>query len=457
MTRRHGDKDDKKDLSASESIRRGGRPRVPAPPSSESIEPPRLRVSGSASSDLFPAAESAPAFTPEPRPAKPLTHQPLVAISLVLICATLGQLGTWVVNVRLLTPSMDAVAVSPPSMLLADPLLFNALQWTVDRLNRSEVPGPRLMFGVCLLLAMASTVAWYAVARTWLGRAWALWAGLLWAINPLFAFMAQRPGPLTLSLVLVPTAWWFMVRWSRSRHRRTALLAGITAGITAVATPPMLFAFAMGSPLLLASIWGRRKSLQGFLLMALGFALAPAIVSVLVQQHRIDNPARAYADQLLLTLDGSDAPRITPTAARAAEAEGSMAPTRFAALLREVARSPVQWSTWLGRRAWRTLYSTADGHFERPLFIVHLIVLLPALWGAVVCLCQPVWRWPSLAGILLLVTFWLIAAIADPLARSVAPAGGVLAIFALVAISDLYERAFDRELAATQFGASSTR
>jgi hypothetical protein len=108
--------------------------------------------------------------------------------------------------------------------------------------------------------------------------------------------------------------------------------------------------------------------------------------------------------------------------------------------------SPAASLQWFGRRTWRTFYATSAGHFQRPLFATQVAVLLPAIWGAVVCLRQPAWRWPAAASLLLVGTHWIVASIAEPLARSLAPLGGMLVIFAVVGVADAYERAFGRRL-----------
>jgi hypothetical protein len=375
-----------------------------------------------------------------------------VGISLVLICAAFGQAATWVVNIRLLAASAENLGGIAPSPLIASPVLYKGLYQAIDYLNHSALPTPRILFSVCLLLSMLSAIGWYAVARLFLGRAWGLWAGILWGVNPLIAFLAQRPGPLALSIVTVPFAWALILAWSRSRRRRTAFVGGLAAGLATLASAPMLLGFAFSAPLLLAVTRRRRKAWQGFALLWLGLALPLVTLVLLVRSGAVENPLPAFADHFLASLDEGDGSAISRAMRNPIPPNEPTGPVRLRAIAHEVAHSPAELPVWLLRRMWRTIYATSDGHFQRPLFAVQLALLVPAIWGAVVCLRQPRWRGRALASMALIAAFWLVAAIAAPFARSLSPIGGMVTIFALVAIADLYERAFGRRLSASASG-----
>ncbi|MBI4579664.1 MAG: hypothetical protein HY718_08185 [Planctomycetes bacterium] len=161
------------------------------------------------------------------------------------------------------------------------------------------------------------------------------------------------------------------------------------------------------------------------------------------------SPLNSFSSDLVMVLDPNDSSAI----ARAMRAGGATAAgggwrSRASVVWREMANSPAEVPSWLARRAWRCLYATADGRFQRPLFAVQIALLAPALWGTVVCLRQRTWRWPATASLLLVAAFWVTAAVAEPLARSLAPVGAMLVIFAIVGAADFYERAFGRQLSA---------
>lgn len=388
-------------------------------------------------------ATSAPAPAPVDPP--PLTHQPLVAVSVVLIVATVAQITVYLVNARLIAQAVETVLVLPSS-LVANGLAFDGLSVLVERLNASDVPDSRLIFSVLLVLSILSTVCWYFVARQLLGAAWAPWTAALWALHPLFAFLAQRPSPLTLCLFCVPLAWGLILWWHRSRRRRVAFLAGFVAGLSTLASLAVGVAFVLCTPLLFATGRLDRRPAQSFMLIWIGFAIPLLVAWYLVTQAVIAPPFGAFSRDLIRVIEAGQSPLSRPMSSRVSRTSGTQSVDSLQIVGYDILDSPGPWGQWLAGRAWRTLAATADGKFQRPLFAAQMTVVVPAIWGAVVCLGQSRWRWPAVAGILLLVVHWIIAAIAEPLARGLAPVGGILVLFAVVGIADIYERAFGRHL-----------
>ncbi len=393
---------------------------------------------------------SSPRLASPVPPLPPITHQPLIAISVVLMCASLGQLAAWLVNARLPVPMVSEASSMVPSAIVANPLPFTALQDRLDRIDSEAVPARRLLFRVCLVLGLLSTVVWYAATRKLLGPGWAMWAAAVWSLNPLFAFVAQRSTALTLVLFAVPLTWALLLWWSRSRRRRVAFVAGLAAGLTTHTTLAMPLAFALAAILLLVSLRNGRKSWQGFGLLWLGFAVPIAISLGMIPSGTIATPLPKFSTAVSVALDNNDgsvvARAMRAQAVLAVEGQSGQAAERWHAAWRELKRSPGELPTWLLGRAWRCLYATSDGRFQQPLFALNLAILVPAIWGALVCLHQRAWRWQAAAGIAIFSAFWLTAAIFEPLARSMAPVGCMLVVFALVAVADLYERAFGRRL-----------
>lgn len=394
------------------------------------------------------AAVSLKPAVPEPSAAvvRPLTHQPIVAVSLVLIAASVAQLAISLVNARFLAGGSDA-GVAAPSSLIANDRTFEAFTSVLQRAAPSPATGDRIVFGVLLVVAILSSVGWYAVARLMLGPAWGLWCGAVWALHPLFAFLAQRPSALTLSLVCVPVVWALLLWWNRNRRRRVAFLAGIVAGFSVFVSMPMAPAFVIAASVLFATGRFKRRSVQSFPLIWLGFFLPLVGVWFLLGNSDASSPLGSFSTDLSRAFEDNTTfgraiqvrigPNSTPPLAELIGIIGA-----------EFLRSPVAGARWFAVRIWQTLYATADGHFQRPLFAVQMVFLIPAVWGAAVCLRQRFWRWPAVACLILVASHWLAAAVAQPLARNVAPVGGVVVLFVLVAVADLYERAFGRRLEA---------
>lgn len=396
--------------------------------------------------DQNPAVElrAAPDRTPPPVELRPITHQPIVAVSLVLIAATLAQIAVYMVNARLLASAADIILV-PPSSLIAGPQVFQAISIVITQANVFDVPDARWAFGILLVVTMLSTVGWYAAAHHLLGPGWAVWGGIFWALHPLFGFLAQRPGPLTLGLVFVPAAWALLLWWNRSRRRRIAFLAGVTAGATAFVSPANGVAFLLVVPLLFVTGRMDRRPIQSFVLIWVGYALPLVTAAVFADRSPFITPRVALEIDLLRALESDQSPlaRAVPGGSRHTL---SALPDLRAAWSQSLSDAPLDWLKWVAGRAWRTLYATADGHFQRPLFAVQVAGLVPAIWGVLTCLRVSRWRWPALASVVLIATHWIVAAVAEPLARSLAPVGGLLVLFAIVGIADVYERAFGRRL-----------
>lgn len=378
----------------------------------------------------------------------PLLHEPVVAVSLVLIAAAFGQFAVWFVSARIIAPEVEQVGSSVPSSLLANPVLYSSMQQLASKATFGDMSPSRLHFGVCLVLAMLSTVGWYAAVRGMLGAGWALWTAMLWPLHPLFAFPAQRPGGLVMPLLLVPVTWAMLVWWSRSRRRRLAFAAGLSAGVTLLATVGMGLAIMLATPFLLAANHWRRKSWQGFMLLWLGFVLPLIVAAVLVQMGVVPNPLSAFADSLLSSLETAGGSPIAGYVRDHASAEQSSAADRIALVWEAIRTLPAETAEWFNNRLWLAIYATSDGHFVRPLFVAQLLILVPGAWGAIVAIRQQPWRWRAAAGVTFILFAWLAVALVDPLARSLAPVGGMAVMFAVLGMADVYERAFGRRLAA---------
>lgn len=381
------------------------------------------------------------ADTPEP-----LLYHPVMGVSLAMIVAVAAQIAVWLFNARLLGPNQPAPAPLP-SAAIAHPALFEALRALLFRVQPATVPSEQTVFASCLLLCLLSVAAWYAAARFTLGPAWALWTAMLWSVHPVFAFLAQRPTPLTLVMVLVPFTWCLLLSWSVSPRPWKALAGGAMMGLAALAGPANVLVFVLMMPLLVIAARGWARRWRGPVLMTIGFVLPVAGGLLAAHNSTRLSPAAAMQKDLWAALDTADGTPMAMAARNHLAGQGRTEPGNpLEFLARQARTSPRSTLAWLARRAWRTLYTTSDHRFERPLLALQLVWLIPALWGTFVALRHRPWRWRTAAAICLLAVTWLASAIIEPKCRSLAPAGGVVIMLALVGVADLYERAFGRRL-----------
>ncbi|GMU23125.1 MAG: hypothetical protein AMXMBFR13_32080 [Phycisphaerae bacterium] len=368
----------------------------------------------------------------------PLHHHPVIGLSLVLIAACAAQIVVWVVSQRLLTLS----GVEGSAAVLHGGL-FELLRLSVGRVWPAQTEA--VLFVVCLSAALLSAVGWYGAARVVLGPPWGFWTALVWVLHPAFAFLAQRPAPLSLAFLLTPFSLWALVSWRRSSRATTTWLAGV--GLAAIGL--VGFQGWLLLPLVLPAIsvapYSPRKRLAGVGMLLAGFVLVVgAGWWALAGTPFIEGlPGRA-AHNLRVHLDDGDMAEAARQQLAADSERGHLAPITF--LLSELRSAPADTLRWLGRRLTRTVYATSGGQLQRPLFALQVALILPALWGWIVACRHQQWRWSAVVGAMYVAVFWLIAAIGEPLARNVVPAGGILIMFALVGFADVYERLFGRSL-----------
>lgn len=385
----------------------------------------------------------------------PFYHHPVIAISLIMMVASVVQVGVWMVNTRL--RGLVPVPLTP-SWVTANGLLFDIVHDAVAGLTDEPDLNQPIVFVGCLVISLSSGIAWYAAARMALGPAWGFWTGLCWVAHPSFAFVAPRPSPLTLAFVMVPVVWWALLWWHRSRRRLAALLVGVTLALFLLVTiQGVILLPAIALAMLLAKAGrGRRWLATGLVLVGFAASLAisvPATVPRLVQ--KVEGTDRYELEQRLTrqlwrALDDRDGSLI---AEAAREERKSLVPGTnhtppwvfFASEFRE---SPPTVARWYVARVWRTLYDTADGKLRRPLLSLQIAWLIPGLWGYVVALRYGPWRWQAVTAGLFVAVAWLLAALAEPRARNLTQVGGFGIMFALVGVADVYERVFGRRLAA---------
>lgn len=397
--------------------------------------------------------------TGEPAQPARLHHHSVVAVSLILVLASAVHIGVWLIASRL-----PAATFTEPSCVIAHGLLYDVQAVIVTRVTRDTETARKAMFAVCLVIALSSTLTWYTAARLALGPTWALWTGLAWAAHPSFAFLAQRPGRLTLLMALIPLVWCTLLWWERSRRAAAAAGLGLALAMLSLASIQGLLL----APILLLAVLavhprtsdyprnGRRATrwthltwaLAGFVLGGLFFLTVtlPWLPRNTTDTDTAHVRQRLAADMwnALDTGDGSAVAEAAHAVRSHNPPEDWRAPWRL--LANRLRQDPLAVVTWLGDRSWRALYQTADGRLHRPLLAMQLACLLPALWGWVVALRHRPWRWMAITAGLMAAATWLVAALAEPLARNLTPVGGLMILFALIGVADLYERIFGRRL-----------
>ncbi len=402
-----------------------------------------ITVRGDESAPNAPGASVAP-----PPPPGPLLHHPIVALSLILVTASLAQIGVWLVHTRL-PPS----ARLHSSAVAAHGMLFEEFSHRITRqaeTSETTTPPEVILFLGCLAAALVSGVAWYGVGRTALGPTWGLWVGLCWVVHPGFAFLAPRISPLAFVIASVPLAWWLLLRWRRTGHWPTALAAGFALGVTSLLCLQGIILAATALAAMLVTPIARRRRLVSVLVLGLGWALLviPWHAVWVQGADRFDLKQRLRFD-LWRQLDSGDGSRVAEAARARAVARRADSPSDPVAFLAtQFRQSPRDTLAWFGRRGWQTLYTTDDGRLQRPLLVLQIVWLLPALWGFWVAVHHKPWRWMAVTGGLFGVTFWSAAALAEPLARNLTPVGGLGILFGLLGVADLYERIFGRRLTA---------
>ncbi len=384
-------------------------------------------------------------FLPPANPPLPLYHHPVVAISLILSVGSLAQICVWLLASRLPPP-----VLVPHSSLIAHGWLFEQLVALLTRLNPTETASPPLLFPICLAIALLSGPAWYMAARLALGHAWGLWVGLCWVAHPAFAFLAQHPTTLVMILTFLPLAWALLVWWHRRRRRWMAALAAL--GLALLTSVSLLgVVLLLPSAVSMLSTGRRKKKWSGAAILMVTYALAIApLVYWFSRPASLESLRHRVTSDLWSRLDSGDGSSLSSAvqAWRVAHPGAALDVREF--VKAEIGKSPLRVAGWFGERVWKSIHATADGRLERPLLVAQLALVLPAAWGWLVAFGFNRWRWVASTALTWSLVVWTLAALSEPLARNVVPAGGFGVMFALVGLADVYERIFGRRLTGDQ-------
>lgn len=440
----------------------------------------------------------------KPPPPVPLYQHPVVGCSLVLMASTAAQAIVWMITLRL-PSSLPA----NPSSLVSHGLVFRLLADLLGSHLSDSSQFNAFLAHASLVAAILSGIAWYAVAHLGLGPKWGLWVGLLWVLHPSFAFLANQASDLNLLSTLLPTSLCVLLCWHRSRKPSRAVVTGCLAAVTCLVGLQGLIVLVISLLAMLMAARGQARRFIGAVSLVLGFSVCsmgllatlaairvfpgvlhePKPLPSLPDSHtattsnyaalgatagrslpRLDALrlttatrflacrlkleedlttalARMDADLWMVFDDASGSPMAA--AARAwAPQEVKSRPPAITFAVQQFRESPAISTKWLAGRFHRSIYATSDGHTYYPLVVLHFVGLIPAIWGLWIALRYRPWRWLAVIGGLLAASHWFLTALGEPLARNLTPIGGLAVMFALVGVTDIYERLFGRRLTA---------
>ncbi|MDM8008008.1 MAG: hypothetical protein QUV05_17855 [Phycisphaerae bacterium] len=435
----------------------------------------------------------------------PLLQHPAVGGSIVLVAAAGMQMVVWLVGLRLPTPRPV-----PPSSLVAHGLLYDLIGEALAGHGMEATEVTSILFVANLLLAMLSGIAWYGIGRLGLGPKWGLWVGLFWVVHPSFSFLANQADQLNAMIALVAAAWCVLLWWRRSRRAGAAVLLGLLAALILTIGPQSLIFLAIALLAMLFSTRGANGGRAAGAFVALtaflvGTTLLAAAVALprlsraltespdknevtpshsqsppawphtacrlaagvpqpqdalrlrmvlrffLIRDRLLDDltriTARIDAD-LWSTLDDASGSHIADAAVIASPLGTASRPPAARFLIEQCRVAPAQTLAWLGERMWKSVYATRHRRVHYPFILLQFLWSIPAFWGLWIAVRYRPWRWLALTGGLFSCCQWVLVAVADPLARNLVPVGGFVVLFALVGITDVYERFFGRRLTA---------
>ncbi|MDD5380292.1 MAG: glycosyltransferase family 39 protein [Phycisphaerae bacterium] len=147
-----------------------------------------------------------------------------------------------------------------------------------------------------VLFGALAVVSIYAVTRRWFGEKQAFWIGLATIIHPWFFDASRRARPEIYYTALALVFLWLMVVFFDSGSRRSALFAGVFAGLSSLAHPTgLIIVFIIGCVIIVR----QRGKLIGRLIpwAAVGFVVTilPYVIYVF---WAIRNPQVSFTEQM---------------------------------------------------------------------------------------------------------------------------------------------------------------
>lgn len=147
-----------------------------------------------------------------------------------------------------------------------------------------------------VLFAILAVVSLCAVMQRWFGEKQSLWIGLATVINPWFFEVTRRVRPEIYYTALALVFLWLIVSYLESGSRRTALFAGVAAGLSALSHPNgLVIVFSIA---LAAVIWCRIRPVgRAIVWSSIGFCviILPYIIYVL---WAVQDPHVSFVEQM---------------------------------------------------------------------------------------------------------------------------------------------------------------
>jgi hypothetical protein len=384
---------------------------------------------------------------------KPAVSPPIFAASLLLALssgitwfavARLGlgpRWGLWVGLCWVVHPSFAFIANKPDRLVLLIALLPTA--WCLLLLwRRGGRIAVAMLFGVAAGLTCLAGFQGFVLLAV--GTGGMMLSGSLTGRRRLIG-VAMTPVGVAVSVVTVLAGLLAgQVAVDAASGRGSAASAGVIASRPADGKslpPPSKTDWRASLRHLAAQPAGTRRSMRLRAVICL-WCVGDNVAGALRQTaERVDTDLWNALD------DGGDT-----TVAAAARRERSLAtdrrPPAVQFLAEECRRAPRQAGRWFASRLWRSIYATGNGRFLYPLVLLQFAWLVPALWGYWIAIRYRPWRWLATTAGILAAAHWALVAIAEPVARNLTPIGGFAVLFALVGVTDVYERLFGRRLTA---------
>ncbi|MGQ9652066.1 MAG: hypothetical protein ACUVXJ_18350 [Phycisphaerae bacterium] len=421
------------------------------------------------------------------------------------MAAAAMQILVWVVGLRLQSPRPTA-----PSSLVAHGLLYQVIADALEDHGLEAAQVASVLFVANLLPALLSGIAWYGIGWLGLGPKWGVWVGLLWVLHPSFAFLANQADRLNVLIALVCTSWCVLLWWRRSRKTSAALILGLLAAtilsigfqslaLVAIAVPGMLLsarganggritgaittltAFVVGTIFLAAVIalprfpttlssgplkkevsqspsqprhsWPRTAARLAVRVSHPGDALRlRAVVGLFFIRDQLLEDSRQivarFDTDLWNVLEDGSGSHIAQAALAVSPPGTADHPPAGRFLIDQCRVAPAQTLAWLAQRMWKSTYATRDRRTHYPFILLQFGWLVPAFWGLWIALRYRPWRWLAVTAGLFAGSQWVLVGVVEPLARNLVPVGGFVILFALVGVTDVYERFFGRRLTA---------
>ena len=395
-------------------------------------------------------------------PARPLWQREWLVLPAVLAVAAAGTLAlrwaarnTTAMNQRP-TDLLDAYHPMAEAMvrgtffqpdgtvLVHRPPGYPLLLATVYRLTGSLDPRQPAAVWAQRVLMWLTLIPFYLLIRSACGGGWALAASLGLATYPFFLFSAARADyecfytPFFMLAVLLfhrglaGGSWWLFAA------------SGLVFGWGSLIRPFVLY-LPLFLVLVVLALKSWRPRAGGALIMLAAYVLALLPWLYLSNRGRDElvlmRGARAFVFwDGLHSLPGWDIARRAQQ--REAQYQVLDSVADFGRFLREQLRDhPAETIGVYLYKIGLSWYGTDSGLYQRPILLVQLVYLMPAVWGAYAAWRRPTWRALWVLSAACIVYHWGIATVTLSCLRYLVPVMGLVVFFGVAGLTDALRRA----------------